>query len=94
MPAICRIGDNHACGSVDTGGSSNVFINGAGVHRATDSQSHGGVQHGASSTVFVNGLGVARIGDYTQGEPQPPFAHGDNPEVTGSSNVFADDTRR
>jgi hypothetical protein len=41
--------------------------------------------------VFVNGLGVARIGDYTAGEPPPPVQHGDNPEASGSPDVFADD---
>ena len=91
MPSICRIGDTHTCGSVDTGGSGNVFINGRGVHRHSDSQSHGGVQWDSSSTVFVNGLGVARVGDFTLGEPPPPIFHSDNPEAVGSPNVFADE---
>jgi len=89
MPSICRAGDTHTCGSVDTGGSSNVFINGRGVHRFGDSQSHGGVQHDCSSTVFANGLGVARVGDDTKGEPPPPVGHSDNPQLSGSPNVFA-----
>ena len=89
MPAVCRVGDTHTCGSVDTGGSPNVFINGRAAHRRTDSQSHGGVQSDCSSTVFVNGLGIARIGDFTAGEPPPPIMHGDNPQSTGSPNVFA-----
>ena len=89
MPAVCRVGDSHTCGSVDTGGSPNVFINGAAAHRRTDCQSHGGVQHDCSQAVFINGLGVARVGDFTLGEPPPPVQHGDNPGATGSPNVFA-----
>jgi uncharacterized Zn-binding protein involved in type VI secretion len=89
MPAVCRVGDAHTCGSVDTGGSSNVFINSMAAHRRTDSQSHGGVQNDCSATVFVNGLGIARVGDFTLGEPPPPVMHGDNPEASGSPNVFA-----
>jgi len=89
MPAVCRVADNHSCGSVDTGGSGNVFVNGRAVHRQGDSQSHGGVQNGCSSSVFANGQGLARIGDFSIGEPLPPEAHGDNPEETGSPNVFA-----
>ena len=88
MQAVCRVGDTHTCGSVDTSGSPDVFVNGRGVHRQTDSQSHGGVQHGASTTVFANGLGIARVGDFTLGEPPPPTMHGDNPEATGSPDVF------
>jgi uncharacterized Zn-binding protein involved in type VI secretion len=88
MPAACRVGDSHSCGSTDTGGSPNVFINGAAAHRRGDSQSHGGVQDGCSPNVFANGLGIARVGDYTVGEPPPPIMHGDNPESSGSPNVF------
>jgi len=88
MPKACRVGDVHSCGSVDTGGSPNVFINGKAVHRQTDSQSHGGEQHDCSPNVFANGLGIARVGDYTAGEPPPPVQHGDNPESTGSPDVF------
>jgi uncharacterized Zn-binding protein involved in type VI secretion len=91
MPAVCRAGiDTHACGSLDTGGSPDVFVNGAPVHRRTDSQSHGGVQEECSPTVFANGLGVARVGDYSEGEPPPPTQHDDHPEASGSPNVFAD----
>jgi len=89
MPAVCRVGDSHTGGSVDTGGSPNVFINDRTAHRRTDSQSHGGVQSDCSSTVFVNGLGIARVGDFTAGEPPPPVMHGDNPEAVGSPDVFA-----
>ena len=89
MPAACRAGvDSHTCGSLDTGGSPNVFINGAPVHRIGDGQSHGGVQSGGSSNVFANGLGIARVGDYSSGEPPPPAQHSDNPEATGSPNVY------
>jgi uncharacterized Zn-binding protein involved in type VI secretion len=87
MAAACRVGDTHSCGSVDTGGSPNVYINGRATHRNGDSQSHGGVQDGSSSTVFVNGQGAARVGDYTLGEP-PPAQHSDHPEASGSPNVF------
>ena len=88
MPAACRVGDIHRCGSVDIGGSGNVFINGAGAHRHGDSQSHGGIQFDCSPNVFINGLGVARIGDYTLGEPPIPIMHDDHPEISGSTNVF------
>jgi len=73
MPAACRVGDSHSCGSTDTGGSPNVFINGAAAHRLTDGDSHGGTQAQASPNVFVNGLGLARVGDNNVGEPVPPF---------------------
>jgi len=89
MPAVCRVGDNHTCGSVDTGGSPNVFVNGRAAHRHSDSQSHGGVQNDCSATVIINGFGIARIGDFTAGEPPPPVMHGDNPQANGSPNVFA-----
>ncbi len=92
MPAICRAGiDVHECGSVDTEGSPNVFVNGYSVHRLGDGQSHGGVQGEGSATVFVNGVGVARKGDFTIGEPPPPVQHGDHAEATGSPDVFADE---
>ena len=89
MPAVCRIGDTHTCGSTDTSGSDDVFVNGKGAHRQGDAQSHGGVQKECSDTVFVNGKGVARVGDYTLGEPPPPEQHCDNPQATGSPDVFA-----
>jgi len=82
------MGDVHTCGSVDTEGSQNVFVNNFAAHRETDSQSHGGVQHDHSPNVFVNKLGIARVGDFTLGEPPPPVMHGDNPQGTGSPNVF------
>ena len=89
MPAACRAGvDTHACGSLDGGGSPNVFINGSPVHRIGDGQSHGGVQGEGSPDVFANGLGIARVGDYSSGEPPPPTQHGDHPEATGSPNVY------
>ena len=89
MPAVCRVGDSHTCGSINTGGSPDVFINGKAAHRQGDSQAHGGVQSGCSKTVFINGLGIARTGDFTAGEPPPPVKHGDNPEAGGSPDVFA-----
>ena len=89
MPAVCRIGDVHACGSVDTGGSNNVFVNGVGIHRQGDADAHGGTQVGCSSTVFANGKGVARVGDVHSGDPIPKDGHPPSPEATGSPNVFA-----
>ena len=91
MPAVCRDGDTHGCGSMDVGGSNNVFINGRASHRQGDGQSHGGVQGGASGSVFVNGLGIARVGDMSAGEPPPPIMHSDTASATGSDNVFAGD---
>ena len=88
MPAACRVGDTHSCGSVDTGGSPDVFINGRAAHRHSDSQSHGGVQNDCSPNVFINGLGIARAGDYTLGEPPPPVMHSDNLQASGSPDVF------
>jgi uncharacterized Zn-binding protein involved in type VI secretion len=89
MPAACRAGiDTHSCGSLDSGGSPNVYVNGYPAHRSGDSQSHGGTQSGCSPNVFVNGRGIARVGDYTAGEPSPPVMHGDNPQASGSPNVF------
>ena len=75
MANFCRIGDRHACGSPNVGGSGNVFVNGMGAHRFGDAQGHGGIQWECSNTVFVNGLGVARRGDLSLGEPCPPAAH-------------------
>ena len=61
MKAVCRAGaDAHSCGSKDTGGSTNVFVNGYPAHRVGDSDSHGGVQAEGSGTVFVNGQPIAR----------------------------------
>ena len=89
MPAVCRAGvDSHACGSLDIGGSLNVYVNGAPAHRVGDGQSHGGVQGGGSPDVFANGRGIARVGDYSSGEPPPPVQHSDHPEASGSPDVF------
>lgn len=100
MPAVARgatadsVKTNHGCVASTTteGKSSNVFVNGIGIHRKSDLNtshiypvgnscpSHQTAISVGSSTVFANALGVARIGDsYTGGE-----------EVSsGSSNVFA-----
>ena len=87
MKAVCRAGaDAHSCGSSDTEGSPNVFVNGYPVHRAGDADSHGGVQVEGSATVFVNGRPVARLGDKNSGCPVPCAP---NAEASGSPNVFA-----
>jgi uncharacterized Zn-binding protein involved in type VI secretion len=99
MPAVARgsavdtVTTNHGCTASTTteGKSSNVIVNGTGVHRQSDKNtshtysppgcpSHQTTISVGSSTVFANGLGIARIGDsYSGGE-----------EVSsGSSNVFA-----
>lgn len=85
MPAIVRVGDSHACGSTNVGGSPNVFVNGKKVHRIGDSDAHGGTQVGGSSNVFTNGIGVARIGDVHSGDP---LDHSPSPEASGSPDVF------
>ena len=87
MPAACRVGDNHECGAVDTGGSPNVFINTRAAHRVSDADSHSGTQDEGSPNVFINNLAQARVGDKNIGEPIPPF-HPPNGEATGSPNVF------
>ena len=82
------------CGSTTTSGAStDVFVNGTGVHRQGDFNtlhSYGPLcvlEHSTSiivgsTTVFVNNLGVAREGDlYTFGEIVN----------SGSDNVFAGD---
>lgn len=88
MPEICRIGDSHACGATDVGGSGDVFANGLGVHRVGDAEDggHGSVQVGGSPNVFVNGISVARVGDACSDCPVPP--HAGTPQVTGSPNVW------
>ena len=51
--------------------SSNVFVNGKGIHRVGDSweihcdstSCHDGVEASGSSSVFINGRALARIGD-------------------------------
>lgn len=93
MPAVARKGD--ACTGhggypprANTGGSSNVFINGIPVHRRGDpwpthcsgSSCHASVLGGGSSSIFANGLAVGRIGD--------PVACG-SAAAGGSPNVFA-----
>lgn len=76
MPAVAKLGDQCTGDScfaprVNIAGSSNVFVNGIGVHRQGDAwgvhccgnSCHAGVLSGGSSTVFVNGLPLGRIGD-------------------------------
>ena len=95
MPGIVRLADTstgHGCFPArpnDTA-STNVFINGRGVHRVGDHwiehccgvplACHEGVQATGSPNVFVNGRAVARIRD--------TISCGDF-NATGSSNVFA-----
>ena len=86
MPAACRANiDAHSCGSMDSQGSDDVFINGYPAHRRTDADAHGSSQVEGSPDVFVNGLELARIGDSNSGCPVP---HPPNPEATGSPDVF------
>lgn len=77
MPATVRLGDQctgHGCfpPRVNDSASSDVFVNGIGVHRVGDhwvthccpgSGCHDSTQASGSGTVFANGLPVARIGD-------------------------------
>ena len=87
MKAVCRAGvDAHSCGSLDTEGSPDVFVNGYPAHRMGDADSHGGSQAEGSGTVFVNGRPIARLGDNNGGCPAPCAP---NPEASGSTNVFA-----
>ena len=93
MPAIVRLGDEstgHGCFPArpnDTA-STDVFINGRGVHRVGDHwithccgpSCHDGNEATGSPNVFVNGKAVARIGD--------TISCGDF-DATGSPNVFA-----
>lgn len=90
MPAVCRVGDKHACGAIAGSGSPNVFVNGIPVHRIGDIDIHCGttIQIAGSPTVFANNRGVARIGDNHAGDPCP---HPPNPQVEGSPDVFADE---
>lgn len=77
------VATNHPCdASTDTAGAStNVFVNGKGIHRAGDLNAEHEwevnsecVPHATaivlgSTTVSANGRGVARLGDsYTEGE--------------------------
>ena len=92
MPAVVRLGDEgtgHDCypPRVNDDASTNVFVNGRGVHREQDhwvehtcgDNTHDGVLQTGSSTVFVNGRPAARIGD--------PISCG-SVAAQGSSNVF------
>jgi len=91
--AVVRLGDictGHGCypARANISASSDVFVNGLGVHRVGDSWSahscpdtppHGSTQASGSGSVFVNGKAVARVGD--------SIACGSS-NATGSSNVF------
>ena len=100
MSAVARgnsvdsVTTNHGCvGSTTTDGmSSDVIINGTGVHRKDDATvshafppnppcaPHAPVIATGSTSVFANGLGVARVGDgYTSSDVV----------ATGSADVFA-----
>ena len=85
MPAICRIGDAHACGAVAVSASPNVRANSIFVHRKGDADTHGATQAEGSPNVRINGIPVARIGDNHSGDAY----HLPNPQVAGSSNTFA-----
>ena len=80
MPGIARLGDictGHGCfpPRPNTSASSNVFVNGRGVHRRGDSWGvhckpcgrcsccHRSVLVGGSSSVYVNGRSAGRLGD-------------------------------
>jgi len=95
LPAVTRIGDlgtGHGCfpPRVNTSGSTTVFANNIGVHRATDTwgvhvcindgTSHSSTLESGSSTVFANNLQLGRIGD--------PVACGSK-VAQGSGNVFS-----
>ena len=69
MAAILRKNLDYAGGLI-TGGSPNVFVNGAGVVRVGDPIApHGEGAHASavmasgSSTFFCNGIAVCRVGD-------------------------------
>lgn len=100
MPAVARggtidsVATNHLCDTTTTteGMSTDVFVNGTGVHRDTDKNtshtfpptdtcpSHQTAIDSPSETVFANGLGVARVGD----------TYGGGEEVSsGSEDVFS-----
>lgn len=93
MPAVSRLGDSctgHGCfpPRASTGGSGDVFVNGAAAHRQGDgwathccgSSCHSSTLAAGSGTVFVNGKALARIGD--------SVACG-SAVAQGSDNVFA-----
>lgn len=93
MPAVVREGDTCTGHGphpprANTGGSTNVFINGKGAHRKDDTWGpHGHTPPpgddkmvGGSGSVFVNGKPIARVGDdITCGSAA----------AAGSGNVFA-----
>lgn len=91
MTAICRLGDystghNGFPPRPNIAASTDVFVNGLGVHRVgdawavhTNSSSHGGVLQVGSPNVFANGKAVGRIGDL--------ISCGDHVR-DGSPNVF------
>ena len=96
MPAATRLGDlctGHDCWPPrpSAQGSPDVFVNNIPWHRQTDNWEvhwwpppwHGGVLVTGSPTVYVNGLQGGRIGD--------PVSCGSF-VMTGSSNVFCDET--
>lgn len=90
MPGVVRCGDPHACGSIATGCSGTVFVDGIGVHRCTDADNvgcHIATQVVCSGTTFAESLGFARCGDNHSGDlcPHPP-----NPHVGCSSTTYAD----
>lgn len=69
MPGVTRKGTDSAGGSL-SGGSGDVFVNGAGAVRIGDAVTgHGKDAHASptmsvgSGSVFVNGIGVCRAGD-------------------------------
>jgi uncharacterized Zn-binding protein involved in type VI secretion len=69
MPGVTRKGLDSAGGSL-SGGSGNVFVNGAAAVRKGDAVTgHDKAPHdspsmsGCSGSVFVNGIGVCRAGD-------------------------------
>lgn len=94
MPAITRLSDScsgHGCwpSRVNDVASSDVFVEGLGIHRQTDhwvlhccpnQGCHDSVLSSGSSTVYINGLQCGRIGD--------PIECG-SIVMTGASTVFA-----
>ena len=93
MPAVTRLGDQctgHGCfpPRPNDEASTNVFVNGLGVHRVGDHWvthccgpvCHDSTAASGSSTVFVNGKAMMRIGD--------SVACG-SLVAQGSGNVFA-----
>ena len=103
MPAVARgdsvddVTTNHAClGTTKTDGmSSDVIVNGTGVHRKDDATvthvsgadspictvTHAPVIATGSTSVFANGKGVGRVGDGYSGVSDVI--------ATGSVSVFA-----